>query len=377
MSTAARPGSPRAGRLTRVVPRRPETGLVGLIVVMTVLAALVMADFRTARNFNEMANDAAQIAVLAVGEAVVILARQIDLSVGAILGLSAYLVGSAVGHLSGPLSPILGTVMALGLGAALGLGNAWLVDQMRMPAIIATLATLSIYSGLQIVVTGGSELYVSQVPAWLANLRSASWFGVGPFIWIAFISLVVVSFLMRRTRFGRDVYAMGSNPEAARYLGIRFKLRTYEAFALCGALAGLGGLLYTSAYGNVDATAGNGMELTVIATAVIGGVSLFGGSGTPFGAVLGAVLLIEIETVLALLKISIFAEQTLEGAAIVLAVAIYAVASRRLRRPVRREQAGSEEEESSPARGAVLVTSPPRAAGSALDGLATDQISNA
>lgn len=377
MSTQTRPGSPRPGRLTRVVPRRPETGLVGLIVVMTVIAALAMADFRTARNFNEMANDAAQIAVLAVGEAVVILARQIDLSVGATLGLSAYLVGSAVGNLSGPLSPVLGTVMALGLGAVLGLGNAWLVDQMRMPAIIATLATLSIYSGLQIVVTGGSELYVSQVPAWLANLRSASWLGIGPFIWIAFISLVAVTFLMRRTRFGRDVYAMGSSPEAARYLGIRIKLRTYEAFALCGALAGLGGLLYTSAYGNVDATAGNGMELTVIATAVIGGVSLFGGSGTPFGAVLGAILLIEIETVLALLKISIFAEQTLEGAAIVLAVAIYAVVSRRLRRPVRREQGSAAEEEPSHTRGTVLATAPPLPAASAIDGLATDQISNA
>lgn len=344
----------------------------GLIVVMTVVAALVMPDFRTARNFNEMANDASEIAVVAVGEAVVILARQIDLSVGAILGLSAYLVGSAVGHLSGPFSPILGTLMALGLGALLGLGNAWLVDQMRMPAIIATLATLSIYSGLQIVVTGGSELYVSQVPSWLANLRSASWLGIGPFIWIAAICLVAVSFLMRVTRFGRDVFAMGSNPEAAHYLGIRSRLRIYEAFALCGAVAGLGGLLYTSAYGNVDATAGNGFELTVIATVVIGGVSLFGGSGTPLGAVLGTILLTEIETVLALLKISIFAEQTLEGASIVLAVAVYAVASRRLRRPVRRELGPGEAQPS-----AIVLSTEQQATDLMSDDPAPDRASNA
>lgn len=326
------------------LPRRSETGLVGLIVVITVVGALSMSDFRTASNFSEMANTAAELAVVALGEGVVIIAGQIDLSVGAIVGLSAYLVGTAVGHLSGPFGPVLGVAMALGLGGVLGFGNAWLVEQVRMPAIIATLATLSIYSGLQVVVTRGSQLYAYQVPAWLVNLRSESWIGVGPFIWIAFVCLVMIGFIMRRTRFGRDIYGMGSNPEAAHYLGIRSHLRIYEAFTVCGALAGLGGLLYTSQYGNVDATAGSGLELTVIATVVIGGVSLFGGSGTPLGAVLGTMLLIEIETILALLKISIFAEQTLEGAAIVLAVTIYAIVSRRLRRPVRRNLARAESE---------------------------------
>jgi rhamnose transport system permease protein len=317
--------------------RRSETGLIALIVLATIIAASSLSDFRTAINANENFNNAAPVAIVAIGETVVILARQIDLSVGAILGLCAYLVGSAVGHISGPAGPLVGVLMALGLGAALGVGNALLVTRVRMPAIIATLATLSIYTGLLVVVTNGSQLYVSQVPAWLANLRSDSWFGIGPFIWIAVICLIVASFVLRMTRFGRDVYALGSNPEAARYLGIRAQLRTFEAFAFCGALAGLGGLLYTSQYGNVDATAGSGFELTVIAAAVIGGVSLFGGSGTALSAVLGALLLTEIENMLALMRISIFAEQTLEGSAIVLAVAVYAVSSRRLRRPVRRE----------------------------------------
>jgi rhamnose transport system permease protein len=316
---------------------RSETALAVLIALVSIIAAATLSDFRTGININESFNNAAPIAIVAIGETVVILAREIDLSVGAILGLCAYLVGSAVGHFSGPLSPLVGVVMALGLGALLGVGNAILVNRVRMPAIIATLATLSIYSGLQVVVTNGSQLYASQVPAWLANLRSDSWLGIGPFIWIAFICLVVASVLMRITTFGRDIYALGSNPEAAQYLGIRAQLRNFEAFAFCGALAGLGGLLYTSQYGNVDATAGNGFELTVIAAAVIGGVSLFGGSGTPLSAVLGALLLTEIENILALLRISIFAQQTLEGTAIVVAVAVYAIASRRLRRPVRRD----------------------------------------
>jgi rhamnose transport system permease protein len=317
--------------------RRSETGLLGLIVLITVVAVITLPDFRTGLNINESLNNAAPIAIVAIGEAVVIVAREIDLSVGAILGLSAYLVGSAVGHFHGPIGPVLGVLMALGLGAALGLGNALLVNQARMPAIIATLATLSIYSGLQVIVTNGSQLYASQVPVWLAGLRSDSWLGVGPFIWTAVICLIVASFLMRMTPFGRDIYALGSNPGAATYLGIRTQLRNYEAFAFCGALAGLGGLLYTSQYGNIDATAGSGFELTVIAAAVIGGVSLFGGSGSPLSGVLGAILLTEIENVLALMRISIFAQQTLQGSAIVVAVAVYAVISRRLRRPVRRE----------------------------------------
>ena len=352
-------GTPPASSARRALQnypmlRRSETGLFALILLIAIVAGCLLSDFRTATNANEAFNNAAQVAVVAIGETVVILGRQIDLSVGATLGLSAFLVGSAVGHISGPLGPVAGVLMALGLGALLGLGNGLLVNRVRMPAIIATLATLSIYSGLQVIVTNGSQLYVSQVPAWLANLRADSWLGIGPFIWIAFICLVATSFIMRMTRFGRDIYALGSNPEAATYLGIRTGLRTFQAFAFCGALAGLGGLEYTSQYGNVDATAGSGFELTVIAAAVIGGVSLFGGSGTALSAVLGALLLTEIENVLALMRISIFAEQTLEGSAIVLAVAVYAVASRRLRRPLRREQLLAQFEQLAP-----LIERPP------------------
>jgi rhamnose transport system permease protein len=246
-------------------------------------------------------------------------------------------VGELSGHFSGALGPIMGVIMALGFGAAFGVGNAFLVSVLKMPAIIATLATLSIYTGFQIILNNGSQLYLTQVPPWLAGLRGNAWFGIGTFIWIAVICLVVVTFLLRRTRFGRDVYALGSNPDAAAYLGVRVRLRIFQIFALCGALAGLGGMLYTSQFGNVDATAGSGMNLTVIAAAVVGGVSLFGGSGTAANAVLGALLLGEIQNILELTRISIFAEQTLQGASIVIAVAIYAVVSRRLRRPVRRQ----------------------------------------
>jgi rhamnose transport system permease protein len=334
--------SVRRSRLNSFM-RRSDTSLIGLIIIITLVATATLTDFRTLSNINNLLNTTALIAIVAIGEAVVILARQIDLSVGAILGICAYLVGEWSGHVSGPFSPVVGVLLALGLGAAFGLGNGFLIDFFKMPAIIATLATLSIYTGLQIIVNNGSQLYLTQVPKWLAGLRGNAWFGIGTFIWIAVICLIIVSFILRRTRFGRDVYALGSNPGAAVYLGVKIRLRTYQIFALCGALAGLGGLLYTSQFGNVDATAGNGMNLTVIAAAVVGGVSLFGGAGTALSAVLGALLLGEIQNVLELTRISIFAEQTLQGAAIVIAVAVYAIVSRRLRRPVRREALLSEQ----------------------------------
>ena len=126
-------------------------------------------------------------------------------------------------------------------------------------------------------------------------------------------------------------------------MAIPTRRRTIEAFVACGALAGFGGLLFTAQYGNVDATAGAGFELTVIAAAVVGGVSLFGGSGSPLGAALGAVLLLEIENILALLKISIFAQQTLQGIAIICAIAIYAYLTHRLQQPAIRSEQGKDE----------------------------------
>ncbi|MGH2389979.1 MAG: ABC transporter permease [Chloroflexota bacterium] len=339
----------RLGKLTRT----SEAGLLAIVILISLAAAISLPAFRTGQNITETLNNAATVVVVAIGEALVLLTRQIDLSVGATLGLAAFGTGAAVGHvgLAGPFGALLGVIgqlsvlgpagvilVALLIGALMGLGNALLVDFVRMPAIIATLATLSIYSGLQVSISGGNQIYSSQLPPWLAQLYVSSFLGIQSFIWIAAICVVLFSLIMRMTRWGRDLYVMGSNPEAARTIAVPIRRRTYEAFIVCGALAGLGGLLYAAQYGNVDATAGVGFNLTVIAAAVVGGVSLFGGSGTPIGAALGALLLGEIGDVLQLLKISIFAQETLQGAAIVGAVVVYALLTRRLQRPAARAQ---------------------------------------
>jgi rhamnose transport system permease protein len=306
--------------------RAPELGLISILVALTIYAVAALPAFRTTGNADQILSNSTIIAILALAETMVLVTRQIDLSVGATLGLCAYIVGSALGHVGG--NPVLAILMALGLGGVLGLGNALLVDLVRMPAIIATLATLSIYGGLQVVVTNGSQLYAYQLPNWLTTLYATDWGPLPAFAVVALAAVAVLTAGVQMTRWGRDLYAMGSNPEAASMTGLPVRRRTYEAFIACGALSGFAGLLYAAQYGNVDATAGNGIELTAIAAAVIGGVSLFGGSGTPAGAALGALLLIEIENILAIEKISIFAQQLLQGLAIVASVAVYALLRR-------------------------------------------------
>jgi rhamnose transport system permease protein len=325
-AAAGTPGRSRTDWLLASVARAPELGLICILAVLTVYAVIALPAFRTSGNADQILSNSAIVVVLALGETLVLLTRQIDLSVGAVLGLCAYVVGTALPHLGG--GPVVAVLLSFGLGGLLGLGNALLVDLIRMPAIIATLATLSIYGGLQVVVTNGSQLYAYQLPSWITSLYAAHWGPLPAFVWIWLIFVLVLSVAVQLTRWGRDLYAMGSNPEAARYTGLPARRHTYEAFVACGALAGFAGLLYTAQYGNVDATAGNGMELTAIAAAVIGGVSLFGGSGTPVGAALGALLLIVIENVLAIEKISIFAQQLLQGLAIVVSVALYAILRR-------------------------------------------------
>jgi rhamnose transport system permease protein len=169
------------------------------------------------------------------------------------------------------------------------------------------------------------------------SLYATHWGPLPAFAAVALIFVVLLTIAVQMTRWGRDLYAMGSNPEAAAFAGLPVRRHTYEAFIGCGALSGFAGLLYAAQYGNVDATAGNGIELTAIAAAVIGGVSLFGGSGTPVGAALGALLLIEIENVLAIEKISIFAQELLQGLAIVVSVALYTLVRRYARARARRQ----------------------------------------
>ena len=161
---------------------------------------------------------------------------------------------------------------------------------------------------------------------------------VGRLAWIAFAVAVVGAALLRWAPWGRDLYAIGSNPEAARLAGVRVGRRVMTAFAISGALAGLGGFMFAARFASVDAVAGRGFELDVVTAVVIGGVNVFGGSGTVLGAVLGAVLVGTIQDGFTLLKISEFWKIFFNGTAIVVAVTIDALITQRLAEVLRRRR---------------------------------------
>jgi rhamnose transport system permease protein len=278
------------------------------------------------------------VVVVAVGETMVVLTRNIDLSVGSIAGLSAYLSADTLATYNG-LPIVVMALIAVGVGLAAGLVNGLLVAVGRIPAIIATLATLSIYRGLVFEATGGNYVFPNELPQSFQNLAAEKPLGLPFLAWVALGVALAGGAILRWAPWARDFYAIGSNPEAARFAGIRAGRRVILAFTLCGALAGLGGFMWASRFPNVDAVAADGFELDVITAVVIGGVNVFGGSGSILGVVLGAVLVATIQDGFTLLRLSEFWKMFFNGAAIVVAITIDALVTRRLQDTLRRRRA--------------------------------------
>ncbi len=318
--------------------RLREMGIVIALLVAIVFFAIRAPNFMTVSNWQDIAKDVAIVVVVAVGETMVVLTRNIDLSVGSMVGLSAYLSADFLaGHPGTPL--VLLALIAIGIGVVLGLVNGLLVVVARIPAIIATLATLAIYRGLSFEITAGDQVSAFQLTDQFLNLASRKPLGVPMLAWFAVVVAVVGSAVLRWASWGRDFYAIGSNPEAARFAGIPAGRRVILAFTLCGALAGLGGFMWASRFPNVDAVAATDFELDVITAVVIGGVNVFGGSGTILGVVLGAVLVATIQDGFTLLRVSEFWKIFFNGAAIVVAITIDALVTRRLQDTLRRRRA--------------------------------------
>jgi rhamnose transport system permease protein len=319
--------------------RLRELGIFVALAAAILIFSVRADNFLTVGNWQNIATDVAMVVAVAVGQTMVVLTRNIDLSVGSIVGLSAYISADTLAdHQGTPL--ILIALLAMAVGLACGIGNGLLVVVGRIPAIIATLATLAIYRGFAFEATGGGGDNISafQLPDNFLNFAARKPLGVPVLAWIALAVAVAGAVLLRWAPWGRDLYAIGSNPEAARLAGIRVGRRVMMAFAISGALAGLGGFMFAARFASVDAVAGRGFELDVVTAVVIGGVNVFGGSGTVVGAVLGAVLVGTIQDGFTLLKISEFWKIFFNGTAIVVAVTIDALITQRLAEVLRRRR---------------------------------------
>ncbi len=313
-----------------------EFSLVFLIVAVFLFFGSQIQGYFSPRIFNRATNDVAIIAVVAVGETLVLLTRNYDLSVGSIVGITAFFVGKQLEG-NNAIPPVVTLLMAIGLGTLLGIVNGLIVSYGRVPSLIATLGSLAIYRSILVGWPSNKIVVTNNLPQWIIDLGAANVATIGGFnitvlLVIALLILIIFQLVTTYLPYGRQLYAVGSNPEAARIGGLPSQRIVFGAFVLSGALAGLGGFMFLVRYGNLTVGAAQGMELQVVAAAVVGGVSSFGGSGTMIGALLGAFLINLLQqSLLRWLQISTFWVDAFLGMMILLAVTVDAVIVSRLR----------------------------------------------
>jgi rhamnose transport system permease protein len=339
-----------SGFLERIRPERfRELALVVIILALVAFFGSQIPDFISGLTFTRISTSVAVIAVLAVGQTLVVLTRNIDLSVGSIVGLVAYFVGTFLTRDQG-IHPIVVIAMSIGIGAALGVVNGLLVAYGRVPAIIATLGTLAIYRVALVELSGSRTVTTDKLPAWLLDLPRTSLVSLGgldirPLAVVAVIVVIVFQLGLRYLPYGRRLFAIGSNPDAARVAGFPMQRDVLVAYVINGALAGLAGFMFLVRFGNITVTAGGGLELQVVAAVVVGGVNIFGGSGSMIGAFLGAVLIDLLQqSLIRLPGISEFVRDAVLGVLILLAVASDKVILGRLRALAARGRRRQEEE---------------------------------
>jgi rhamnose transport system permease protein len=302
-----------------------EAGTLALLVLVFGFAGLREPRFLESASINGILLWVPLLVVLGVGQMMVIVTRGIDVSVGSMVGLAAMSVGML--FRGNPNLPVpVGVFAGILVGMVLGSVNGALISWARVPPIIATLGTLSAYRGLVFILSRGQQIDSNQIPDGLTNwslhgpIEVGGW--VVPWLWvIALVLALAGAQFLSRTRAGRDIFAFGSHPEAARLRGVAVGRTLFLVYAVTGALAGLVGSFYASRFGFVNpATAGQGLELVVIAAVVIGGTPVTGGSGTVLGVVLGSLLLAAISNALAVLGIAATWQQFVYGSVILVAV---------------------------------------------------------
>ncbi len=323
-------GRPRGGRqwgasdsrrLTERIFRIRESGIIAVLVVFVAVTAAIQHRFVSQSNLQFVLVNTTVFALLALGETMVVITRNVDLSVGSVLGLSAYVSAGLFGQSPGIAIPVV-FATGLGIGLACGVANGLMVSLGRVPSLVVTLATLYIVRGIDILVVGGNEVTAQTLPNSFIQLSRANLAGV-PYLAIVIAAVIGLgAYYLRAYRSGRDLYAIGSSPEAARLAGIKVGRRIFTAFVISGAIAGLAGVLWASEYQTVDSTAGTGYELQVVAAVVVGGVAIFGGSGSVVGAAVGALLLSTITSALYVLRISPFWDQAIAGFLLLVAIAL-------------------------------------------------------
>ena len=323
--------------MSRILKYR-ELLLVAIIVFLIGIVAYRAPGFASPESLANIFNDTSILIILALGQTAVILTKSIDLSVAANLSFTGMAVAMMNAAYPGIPLPVL-IVCALAIGAALGAINGLMVWKIGIPAIVATLGTLTIYRGMAFVLSGGAWVNQTQMTPAFLNAPRLSVLGLPLLGWAAILVIAIVTVVFTRTVFGRSLYAAGGNPTAALYAGIDVGRTRFFAFILSGALAGLCGYLWVSRYAVAYVDIAAGFELDTVAACVIGGISTLGGIGSVGGAVLGALFLGVIKNALPVINVSPFWQMAISGLVIIIAVLFNARQERRKGRLILRDAA--------------------------------------
>lgn len=326
------------GLISRLSPAALRIlALLAVLAVVLIFFATQIEGYLNGRLFNRISSSVAIMALIATGQTLVILTRNIDLSVGSVVGFTAFATGSIITN-HPDLHPLLLLAYAALLGTAFGAINGTLVAYARVPSIIVTLATMALYRSFLVEYSDAKSITTNSLPAWLTDFPNLPVFSIGAMEFRAGFTaslavVILVHLCLTRLRPARALFAVGSNLEAADMAGIDAKRVVFAAFALSGLMAGLAGFMFLARFGTITVVAGLGFELKSVASSVVGGVNIFGGSGSVIGAFLGAILVDLLETSLVRWAVvSEFWREAVLGALILAAVATDTLLSRRLAR---------------------------------------------
>lgn len=323
--------------LRRVRPEQfREVILLAVTAGLLLFFASQIPNYFEPRSVNRLTTGLAITLVVAVGQVLVVLTRNIDLSVSSTVGLTAYVVGTLLTRYQ-DMAPLVALLLAMVIGLVLGSINGLIVAYGGVPSIIATLGTLALYRVVLVEFSGARTVTTADLPDWLNDVPSATVLSAGGYdlrlmVAIALLVALLGQLTLRYLPFGRRLYAIGSNPEAARTAGLPVQRTVFTAFGICGALSGLAGFIFLVRFGNITVTAAQGLELQVVAAVVVGGVNIFGGSGSVIGALLG-VLMIETlqQSLLRWAGLSEFVKDAILGLLILIAVTADTIILGRLR----------------------------------------------
>jgi rhamnose transport system permease protein len=296
-----------------------------IVIVLVVILAFTTSAHPTflfsPDGWREFLRTPSVLILIAIGEGIVIITRNIDLSVGSTLGLTAYFAGYLLSTYPG-IPIVIVVLLTVILGAIMGMINGLLVAFFKVPSLIITLGTLYAYRGIDVLWVGSNNIVPSQLPQSFENF-GVDQLGTIPYVMIvAVVVVLITAWFMRNRRTGREFYAVGSDPDAAILYGLPTRKLVLTTFIISGTLTGLAGVIYLAAYASVDSQVGSGYELQAVAAAVVGGVAILGGSGTIWGVALGALLLQTISSALNAVGIPSLWQQAVTGVFIVGAIAL-------------------------------------------------------